>query len=91
MPQASEINNTAVQLELKSWAVAQRELLNAQCAKNLQHVKPQALPIAEASTLGAAGTARSHLSATAVWGQPSLLPVAHKLAQASPWDHPVQL
>lgn len=42
MPRAWDITNTAVQLESKSWAVAQRELLKAWCAK--QRLPPLRLP-----------------------------------------------
>lgn len=45
MPKAWDITNTAVQLEPKSWAEAQRELLKARRAKQrLPPLRPLALP-----------------------------------------------
>lgn len=70
MPKAWDITNSAVQPESKSWAEAQRELPKAWRAK--QRLPPEA-----------AGTVGSHCSATALWSQPSLLPVAPEPAQPS--------
>lgn len=71
MPKAWDITNTTVQLESKSLGRSPERAAGGLAWQ------------AEAATQEAAGTARSDCSPTALWSQPSLLPVAHKPAQHS--------
>lgn len=79
MPKAWDITNTAVQLESKSWAVAQRELLKAWCAK-------QRLPLLRLLALSGLTAQAQHCEAN-----PPFCPWLTRPYSPPPRDHSPQL